>query len=171
MKKVIAVLALVLAAGAALFFLNRPPAPFDPAELTPAETANPYPGEVYLLCQTVSSPNSLTLWFLNHTDQTFYHGDPPDRMSLQVLLDDLWYNVPHREYSTAGEGTVTGPGEKFIFAPILSPHGDLPDGQYRIAFGYWEYDPQSDAPISRQPYYQSCAEFRIEDGRYALPAE
>ena len=114
MKKVIAVLALVLAAGAALFFLNRPPAPFDPAELTPAETANPYPGEVYLLCQTVSSPNSLTLWFLNHTDQTFYHGDPPDRMSLQVLLDDLWYNVPHREYSTAGEGTVTGPGEKFI---------------------------------------------------------
>ena len=65
MKKVIAVLALVLAAGAALFFLNRPPAPFDPAELTPAETANPYPGEVYLLCQTVSSPNSLTLWVLN----------------------------------------------------------------------------------------------------------
>lgn len=72
---------------------------------------------------------------------------------LDGLLGGVWYHVPHRGYATAGVGKETGPGEIFSFAPILSPYGRLPDGQYRLSFGYWLWDEKEDVYLSQRPFF------------------
>ena len=130
---------------------SRPPEPFDPAELTPAEPLlDTYPGQVSLFCQPVRSSTALSLTFENHTDRIFYHGDPPDYERLDVELEGHWYTVPVKPYGTAGVGTETGPGETFTYEPLLEAgYGDLPDGRYRICFGIWDV-------TSRGPGCRSC---------------
>lgn len=174
MKKVIAVLALVLAAGAALFFLNRPPAPFDLAELTPAETVESCPSAELSL---EIDGHSLELTFQNNSDSWLASGASVDRNNdfffhggLDVFLDGQWYQVPSEDIVTAGVGLELEPGDSVSGAYSFVGYDQLPDGQYRFPFGYWVFDPTSDRPISEGPYYESYAEFLVEDGQYTLPA-
>lgn len=158
----------VLAVGLGVFaWYTARPVDLDPAELTPAETAESYPG--CTLSLEVAGQSIRQASFFNGSTQYFYHGDPPDYSGLEVLLEGTWYHVPHKEYATAGVGKVTGPGEQFSFEPILSPYGRLPDGQYRLSFGYWEYDPNWDVPLRERPFYVSYARFDVENGRYVTP--
>ena len=109
-KKAFGCAVLAAAAAAYVWFLSRPPEPFDPAELTPAEPLlDTYPGQISLFCQPVRSSTALSLTFENHTDRIFYHGDPPDYERLDVELEGHWYTVPVKPYGTAGVGTETGP--------------------------------------------------------------
>lgn len=174
MKKVIAVLALVLAAGAALFFLNRPPAPFDPAELTPAETVESCPSAELSL---EIDGHSLELTFQNNSDSWLASGASVDRNNdfffhggLDVFLDGQWYQVPHKDIATVGMGLELEPGDSVSGAYSFAGYGDLPDGRYRISFGYWECDPALNVPNSQRPYYETYTEFLVEDGQYTLPA-
>lgn len=158
----------VLAAGLGVFaWYTARPVDLDPAELTPAETAESYPD--CTLSLEVAGRSIRQASFFNGSTQYFYHGDPPDYSGLEVLLEGTWYHVPHKEYATAGVGKVTGPGEQFSFEPILSPYGRLPDGQYRLSFGYWEDAPDSDEPLHERPFYVSYARFAVESGRYVTP--
>ena len=158
----------VLAAGLGVFaWYTARPVDLDPAELTPAETVEPYPG--CALSLEVAGRSIRQASFFNGSTQYFYHGDPPDYSGLEVLLEGTWYHVPHKEYATAGVGQGTGPGECFLFEPILSPYGTLPDGEYRLSFGYWEDAPDSDEPLHERPFYVSYARFAVESGRYVTP--
>ena len=155
----------VLAAGVgALVWYTSRPVELNPAKLTPAETAEPYPG--CTLSLELAGRSIRQASFFNGSTEYFYHGDPPDYSGLEVLLEGTWYHVPHRDYSTAGVGKVTGPGEQFSFEPILSPYGRLPDGQYRLSFGYWENDPNWNEPLRERPFYVSYARFDVENGKY-----
>ena len=170
MKKVIAVLALVLAAGAALFFLNRPPAPFDLAELTPAETVESCPSAELSL---EIDGHSLELTFQNNSDSWLASGASVDRNNdfffhggLDVFLDGQWYQVPSEDIVTAGVGLELEPGDSVSGAYSFVGYDQLPDGQYRFPFGYWVFDPTSDRPISEGPYYESYVTFAIQNGKY-----
>lgn len=175
MKKVIPALILVLAAGAALFLLTRPPEPFDPAELTPAETADSYPGTELSL---EISGRQVALTFANHSgarlDTGAAVGADRERFffgGLDVFLDGRWYQVPKEDMASVGVVLELEPGDSVSGAYSFAGYGDLPDGRYRISFGYREYDPALDVPNSQRPYYETYTEFLVEDGRYALPAE
>ena len=158
----------VLGVGLGVFaWYTARPVDLDPEELTPAETAESYPD--CTLSLEVAGRSIRQASFFNGSTQYFYHGDPPDYSGLEVLLEGTWYHVPHRDYSTAGVGKVTGPGEQFSFDPILSPYGKLPDGQYRLSFGYWENDPNWDEPLRERPFCVSYARFDVESGRYVIP--
>lgn len=158
----------VVAVGLGVFaWYTARPVNLNPAELTPAETVEPYPG--CALSLEVAGRSIRQASFFNGSTQYFYHGDPPDYSGLEVLLEGKWYHVPHRDYVTAGVGQGTGPGECFLFEPILSPYGTLPDGQYRLSFGYWEDAPDSDEPLHERPFYVSYARFAVESGRYVTP--
>ena len=170
MKKVIAILALVLAAGAALFFLNRPPAPFDPAELTPAETLEDYPGTELSL---EIDGHVLNVTFQNNSDSWLSSGASVDGNKdlflcggLAVLLDGRWYQVPHKDIAIAGVGLELAPGDSVPGAFSFTAYDALPDGQYRIPYGYWTFDPASDRPHSENPYYESYVTFAIQNGKY-----
>lgn len=155
----------VVAVGLGVFaWYTARPVNLNPAELPPAETVEPYPG--CALSLEVAGRSIRQASFFNGSTQYFYHGDPPDYSGLEVLLEGKWYHVPHRDYVTAGVGQGTGPGECFLFEPILSPYGTLPDGQYRLSFGYWEYDPNWDKPLRDQPFYVSYVRFDVKNGKY-----
>lgn len=157
---------LAVGLGTLVWYTSRPVV-LDPAKLTPAETVESYPKCALSLELAGRSIPEAT--FCNESATYFYHGAPPDYSGLEVLLEGMWYHVPHRDYATAGVGQVTGPGEQFSFEPILSPYGTLPDGQYRLSFGYWEYDPNWDKPLHERPFYVSYARFDVESGRYVTP--
>ncbi len=167
-KKAFGCAVLAAAAAAYVWFLSRPPEPFDPAELTPAEPLlDTYPGQVSLFCQPVRSSTALSLTFENHTDRIFYHGDPPDYERLDVELEGHWYTVPVKPYGTAGVGTETGPGETFTYEPLLEAgYGDLPDGHYRICFGIWDVTSRGDAPLGELDGIISVC-FTVEQGKFA----
>lgn len=175
MKKVIPALILVLVAGAALFLLTRPPEPFDPAELTPAETAESCPGaklslEIDGLSLELTFQNNSDSWLasgasVDGDNNFFFHG------GLDVFLSGQWYQVPREDIVTADVGLELEPGDSVSGAYSFVGYDQLPDGQYRIPLGYWVFDPTSDRPISEGPYYESYAEFLVADSRCALPAE
>lgn len=152
----------VLALSAFAWWTSRPVA-LNAAELTPAREGKPYP-ETALSLELIESRIS-RLTFQNNSDQTFYHGDPPDYCGLEVQLDGLWYEVPHKDSPDAGVGTATGPGDSFTFKPNLSPYGTLPDGKYRISFGYW----RDETPLSDALAGLLYARFNRVDGAYTLP--
>ena len=162
--------AIILAAAvlAYVWFLSRPPEPFDPAELTPAEPPlETYPSQVSLSCQPIRSSTALSLTFENHTDRTFYHGDSPDYERLDVELEGRWYTIPSKPYSTAGVGRETGPGASFTYEPLLDEgYGDLPDGRYRICFGIWDVTSRGDAPLG-EPDGIIPVCFTVEQGKFA----
>ena len=129
MKKVIAVLALVLAVGAALFFLNRPPAPFDPAELTPAETVESCPSAELSL---EIDGHSLELTFQNNSDSWLASGASVDRnndFSSTAAWMYFWtangIRFPGRHrYRRCGPGARTW---RFRLRCLLFAGYDLPD--------------------------------------------
>lgn len=167
-KKVSGCVALAAAVVAYVWFLSRPPEPFDPAELVPAETLEPYPGQVTLTCQPVRSSTALSLTLENDTDRTFYHGDPPDYERLDVELNGRWYTVPVKPYGTAGVGTETGPGESFTYEPLLDEgYGDLPDGRYRICLGIWDVTSRGDAPLGELDGILSVC-FTVAQGKFTV---
>ncbi|MGE4277773.1 MAG: immunoglobulin-like domain-containing protein [Lawsonibacter sp.] len=157
----VAVTLIILVLGAFVWWTSRPVA-LNAAELTPAGEGTSWPGTELSLNLT---KYTLELTFVNDSSQAFYHGDPPDYCGLEVQSDGAWYQVPHKDYSTAGVGAVTGPGERFTFKPNLSPYGTLPDGQYRISFGYWK----DETPLADTPAGVLYARFNRADGGYVLP--
>ena len=161
---VLAVLAGLLGGG---IWATSRPVVLDPAQLTAAETGQSHPD--CRLSLEVSRGRVQRAEFHNESGETFYHGDPPDYSGLEVCLGGVWYHVPHRDYATAGVGKETGPGETFSFAPILSPYGRLPDGQYRLSFGYWLWDEKEDVYLSQRPFFVSYAGFAIQKGQWVLP--
>lgn len=164
----------VLAVGAGFFswYTSRPMV-LDPAELTQAETVEDYPG-AELSLEVNGSLMELT--FSNHSDARLESGASVDGErnlsfggGLQVLLDGQWYEVPSEPYATAGVGLELEPGDSVSGQYSLSPYGQLPDGQYRIALGYWQRSPGEKDPLLRQPYHQSYARFDVESGHYMAP--
>lgn len=168
-----AVLAVLAAGLGTLVWYTSRPVQLDPAKLTPAETAEPCPG-AELSLEIKGALMELT--FSNHSDARLESGAAVDGErnlyftgGLQVLLDGQWYEVPSEEYATAGVGLELEPGDSVSGQYSLSPYGTLPDGQYRISFGYWQRSPSEDDPLLRQPYHKSYARFDVESGRYVTP--
>ncbi len=151
----------VLILSAFAWWTSRPVA-LKAAELTPAREATLWPGTELSLSLT---KYKLEITFVNNSSLAFYHGDPPDDCGLEVLLDGAWYEVPRRDYDTVGVGAVTEPGESFTFEPNLSPYGTLPDGQYRISFGYW----RDEEPLADALAGIVSVRFDRADGGYVLP--
>lgn len=164
----------VLAAGlGALVWYTSRPVDLNPAELTPAETAEPCPGVELSLAV---NGYLMELTFSNHSDARLESGAAVDgdgnlyfTGGLQVLLDGQWYEVPSEEYATAGVGLELEPGDSVSGQYSLSPYGTLPDGQYRISLGYWQRSPSEEDPLLRQPYHCSYAEFVVKDSQYVVP--
>ena len=164
----------VLAVGlGALAWYASQPAGLDPAKLAPAETRDSVPGTELSLS---ISGTGMELTFSNHSDARLESGAAVggDRNlyfagGLQVLLDGQWYEMPSEAYSIVGVGLELQPGDSVSGVYDLTPYGDLPDGEYRIAFDYWQRSPSDDDPLMHHPYHQSYARFDVKTGRYALP--
>ena len=164
----------VLAVGlGTLAWYTFRPVVLDPAKLTPAETVETFPGAELSLELNGALIN---LTFSNRGDARLESGASVDgdrnlffTGGLQVLLEGQWYEVPSEEYATAGVGLELEPGDSVSGQYTLSPYGKLSDGQYRIAFGYWQSTPSEDDPLLRQPYHKSYARFDVKDGKYVAP--
>ena len=171
---------LAVGLGTLVWYTSRPVV-LDPAKLTPAETVESYPKcALSLELAGRSIPEAtfcngalINLTFSNHSDAQLESGASVDgdrnlffTGGLQVLLEGQWYEVPSEEYATAGVGLELEPGDSISGQYSLSPYGTLADGQYRIAFGYWQGSPSEDDPLLRQPRHCSYAEFSVEDERY-----
>lgn len=163
--------ALLLAAlGLFLWYTSRPVV-LNPAELTQAEGHESYPG-VELMLDITSYQMNFTL--RNGSIDRLESGASVDQdqnlidtPGVDVLLDGIWYNVPHKTYASAGVGLELEPGNQVSIRASMSPYGKLPDGQYRLSFGYWKYTPEEDrTPLSQRPFYVSCARFDITNGKY-----
>lgn len=163
----------VLAVGLGVFALyTARPVELNPAELTPAETVESCPGAELSLAV---KGKLMELTFSNHSEARLESGASVDgdrnlffTGGLQVLLDGQWYKVPSEPYATAGVGLELEPGDSVSGQYSLSPYGKLPDGQYRIAFVYWQSSLGEEDPLLRQSYRQSYAEFRLEYGHPQL---
>ena len=163
----------VLAVGLGVFaWYTARPVELNPAELTPAETVESCPGAELSLAV---KGKLMELTFSNHSDARLESGASVDgdrnllfTGGLQVLLDGQWYEVPAEKYATAGVGLELEPGDSVSGQYSFSPYGKLPDGQYRIAFAYWQRSPDEGDPLLRQSYCQSYAEFRLEYGHPQL---
>ena len=46
----------------------------------------------------------------------------------------------------------------------MEPYGTLPDGHYRLCFGYWQDD--DSGPLQDELFYVSAVPFDIQRGRY-----
>ena len=176
MKKFIRFLltAVLICGLAVLLWLTSRPVSLTAEELNPAETMDSYPGADLSL---EIDDRQIRMIFSNRSDTLLESGAGINQSQkllfdagLDILLDDRWYAVPFREYSTAGVGLEIKPGDTVEGEAILSPYGRLPDGQYRISLGYWRWEPDDDSPLSQQPYYESYALFNIEEGNYISAA-
>ena len=84
---------------------------------------------------TLDDPSNGLSWTLTNLSQyEFFHGNG-GYASLQVCLEDGWYDVPSQfsRYHT-DEGHTLPPGESYSSVFPLEPYGDLPAGNYRIVF-------------------------------------
>lgn len=168
------VLAAVLLALIGFFLWKSQPVPLEAAGLTPAETEESYPGVELTL---ESNGYQIGLIFSNNSDARLESGAAVGRNNelffsggLEILLDGVWYTVPHKDYATAGVGLELEPGDSVSGYYSLSPYEKLPDGQYQLPVGYWVFDPELGYPLAgRHPYYVTYARFDIVDGRYTLP--
>ena len=173
-KKVLGIVVLLAVLLASFFFLTRPPKPYDSTELTPAETVESYPGTELSL---KIDGHSLELTFQNGSDSWLSSGASVDQNqelflhgSLAVLLDGQWYEVPQEDIATAGVGLELAPGDSVSGSFSFAGYSSLPDGLYRISFGYWAFDPGENTPVNSNPYFESYAEFEIQSGKYILPS-
>lgn len=147
--------------GAAIWRTTRPVV-LDPAALTLSQLPPSCPGTQLRL--ELSPRRISTATFFNGSDLTFYHGDPPDYWGVDVQLDGQWYQVPCRDFVTAGTGMNIAPGEQYSFTPYMEPYGILPDGHYRLCFGYWQDD--GSGPLKDELFYVSSAPFDIQHRRF-----
>lgn len=172
--KLCVVAALLLGALGAFIWYTSRPVDLDPAELSPAENYESYPG-VELALDIRSYQIDMTL--RNDSDIHIESGAAVDQNQnlietpgLDVLLDGTWYIVPHETYASAGVGLELAPGDQVPVRASMSPYGKLPDGQYRLSFGYWEQTPEEDGtPLRERPFYVSRARIDIVNGKY-VPA-
>ena len=151
------------------------PVRLNAGAMTPAETLDSLPGlELYLgtyrgctLSMTVVNRSGLSVESSGSADQdTTLYLEP----GLDVLLNGIWYNVPYEPYTSAGVGLELAPGEEVEGQVRLSQFGRLPDGQYRLSFGYWTQAPEDERPRKDLPLYASYTGLEILDGNYTLPA-
>ena len=147
--------------GTAIWHTTRPVA-LDPEALTLSQLPPSCPGAQLRL--ELSPHRISTATFFNGSDLTFYHGDPPDYCGVDVQLNGQWYDVPCRDFVTAGTGMTIAPGEQYAFTTYMEPYGTLPDGHYRLCFGYWQDD--DSGPLQDELFYVSAVPFDIQRGRY-----
>lgn len=147
--------------GTAIWHTTRPVV-LDPEALTLSQLPPSCPGTQLWL--ELSPRRISTATFFNGSDLTFYHGDPPDYWGVDVQLDGHWYQVPCRDYVTSGVGMNIAPGEQYSFTPYMQAYGTLPDGRYRLCFGYWQDD--GSGPLKDELFYVSAVPFDIQRGRY-----
>lgn len=108
------------------------------------------------------SSNGLSWTLTNLSRYEFFHGNG-GYASLQVCLEDGWYDVPSQfsRYHT-DEGHTLPPGESYSSVFPLEPYGDLPAGNYRIVF------PMTQEGESQPREVYSAVYFLIlEDGTFA----
>ena len=108
------------------------------------------------------SSNGLSWTLTNLSRYEFFHGNG-GYASLQVCLEDGWYDVPSQfsRYHT-DEGHTLPPGENYSSVFPLEPYGDLPAGNYRIVF------PMTQEGESQPREVYSAVYFLIlEDGTFA----
>ncbi|MCI8422067.1 MAG: hypothetical protein HFF50_00825 [Lawsonibacter sp.] len=169
--KCIGVVSLLVLVLAVFVWRTSRPVTLHAEELTRAVERETYPGTQLKLDITAYQ---MTMTVENHSDITLESGAAVDQNKeifeipwLEVLLDGVWYSVPHETYASAGVGLELAPGEAVSMRVVLSPYGKLPDGQYRISFGYWPLDPGEDRlPAQERPFYAVYARFDMEKGRY-----
>ena len=166
-------LALLTALIGACLWSSRP-VRLDAGALTPAETLDSLPGlELYL---DTHRGHTLSMTVVNRSGLSVESGGSVDQDAtlylepgLDVLLNGIWYNVPYEPYTSAGVGLELAPGEEVEGQVRLSQFGRLPDGQYRLSFGYWTQAPEDERPRKDLPLYASDTGLEILDGNYTLP--
>ena len=127
------------------------PVRLDAGALTPAETLDSLPGlELYL---DTHRGHTLSMTVVNRSGLSVESGGSVDQDAalylepgLDVLLNGTWYNVPYEPYTSAGVGLELDPVEEIEGQVRLSQFRRLPDGQYRLSFGYWTQAPEDERP-------------------------
>ena len=112
---------------------------------------------------TLDDPSNGLSWTLTNLSQyEFFHGNG-GYASLQVCLEDGWYDVPSQfSRCHTDEGHTLPPGESYSSVFPLEPYGDLPAGNYRIVFPMT----QEGGSQPREVYSAVCF-LILEDGTFA----
>ena len=79
---------------------------------------------------------------------------------LQVCLDGRWYGVPMvtgNHYAVTAEAYMLRPGKSYSSTLFLEGYGELPAGEYRLAFGF-------DRPIGTNYGFAADEFWILEDG-------
>lgn len=132
---------------------------WDERFMIPSDLASPQAD----VSMTLDDPSVGLSWTLTNLSRyEFFHGNG-GWASLQVCLEDGWYDVPSQfSCVVTNEGHILPPGESYSSVFPLEPYGDLPAGNYRITFPLTQEG--EDQPL--QVYSTVCFLIR-EDGTFA----
>lgn len=99
----------------------------------------------------------------NYSGQALSHSNGGGA-GLEVLLDGVWYGVPTvsgAHYAVTAEGHTLPDGESYSYTLWREKYGDLPDGTYRVVFGF---SPAASAAGTPPSCGFSAAVFQMKDG-------
>lgn len=124
----------------------------EPSELKPAEEIT-VREDVLLKLSEEEGKHCLTV--TNQGQEPLNHGNAGTAL-LQVNRDGTWYVVPMLpDWGYTLEGYTLKPGQSYSGAFFWDAYGELPDGDYRLAFGFNQDYPDLTYAVT---------EFSLEDG-------
>lgn len=124
----------------------------EPSEWKPAEEITVRED---VLLELSEKEGKSCLIVTNQGQETLKHGNT-GTVLLQVNQDGTWYNVPMLpDWGYTLEGHILEPGQSYSGGVSWEAYGELPDGDYRLAFGLTQEDPDSTYAVT---------EFSLEDG-------
>lgn len=128
--------------------------------LAPSDLASPWAD----VSMTLDDPSKGLSWTLTNLSQyELSHGNG-GHAHLQVCLEDGWYDVPSQfPRSATDEGYILSPGKSYSSVFSLESYGDLPAGNYRIAFPLSLYQGEN----TQQSYSAVC--FSIQEDGVGAP--
>lgn len=125
---------------------------FDPSDLKPAEEITVRNDVLLELSEEEGKP---CLTVTNQGQETLMHGNA-GTADVQVELDGNWYYVPTIQgWGHTDEGYDLEPGQSYSGTFYWDAYVELPDGDYRLVFGFVQ-----DYPVLTY----AVAEFSVENG-------
>lgn len=124
----------------------------EPFELRPAEEITVRED---VLLELSEKEGKFCLIVTNQGQETLKHGNSGS-VSLQVNQDGTWYNVPMLpDWGYTLEGYTLEPGQSYSGGFSWDAYGELPDGDYRLVFGFNQNYPDLTYAVTK---------FSLEDG-------
>lgn len=107
---------------------------WKPSELTPSAALGSFTPHMSITAsidEDVSSKTMLVINIRNDNDEDWQYKD----FELDVLLDNIWYDVPKKTEENTEYETIKSGWSKVINKNLDNYYDELPNGTYRVIIG------------------------------------